>query len=87
MTERPITARRPSPRLRAVAALLPVALFALLSPRALEIISQTKAEFLGLPLKAFYIFGLWLLAIVIGALIARALRQHSQTSEGQEPQP
>lgn len=62
-------------RVRALSTLLPLAVFALLSPRALQIISQSDRLLFGLPPRAVYIFVIWLLAILVGLVIARALRK------------
>ncbi|OAB56695.1 hypothetical protein AY600_02345 [Phormidium willei BDU 130791] len=67
----------PSPRpggrrLRDLAAVLPVAMLLLVLPPYVRIFDQDS--FLGgVPLLFLYIFGLWALAILVSALVARGL--------------
>lgn len=74
------------PSLRDRALLLPIAGFLLAMPPLVGIFSRDVLV-LGVPLLYLYLFGLWCLLIVGGALIARRLQAHDSQPGGPAPAP
>lgn len=79
-------------RLRDAALLLPLGGALLLLPPYIRVFDQ-HVTVLGVPLLHLYLFGIWLLGIVLTALLSRRLARQigeppsddSQTSSGGEP--
>lgn len=75
----------PNRRLRDAALLLPLAGALLLLPPYIRVFDQ-DVTVLGLPLLHVYLFGIWLLGIVLTAMLSRRLARHiaAPTEDGQD---
>ena len=75
----------PETRLAEKALVLAVATFALLTPPIIAVF-DLPIVLLGVPLLHFYAFGVWLLAIITGGVIARRLMRR-QAAQPDQPTP